>query len=833
MKGCVRVFRSSELDNKYSPALYQGEDHNEMYRYDGLYTVRAMWDVDGVETETPPETNEKYTFLLMRQPKRPADSNPEDAIYYNRISLQELWNEIEKRRGARKTKKFAVPEPIMNIGRIGDKNRRRPAASTRRVLNDDSNSKAIVKKKNVNVIQFSNYESVLENKSSCMYSSSDSDSDCDSDEESEKIEEEKQIPVTESLNENGRPKRRSAAVARHFLNEVMHNRYGDVGKKASPQTPSRKRSLWSTSSPAEKVEDTNCKRNGQSSDDELEKELMQVSEKDPESDVEEVNIEQKKEEEKETNSIKSNHSKEVEEAETYVEKEVPKSAPVPSKRQQNNKRRKKVKAEAVMKKVEDELSISSDDKTKKEKVDPEQIRVGSRVNVEYRNTLFKATVRRIRNADDVYEFSIHYDGNKKSNVHWIQLSMVHDVLDEKPVQIKGAGSVIKPSTITAPKRGRKRKLSPNQKEVSQPQAIKDETAEEKKPKEILKFPIGSDVYVDHKRVLYLSTILRSRKNRKGNVEYFVHYDGFKKTSDRWMKEAALFDISKSTTARFNEERGVDATEEVTKIESALVKEEILEKTLTPHAAKSSTSVSISKGTRSGKAHIDEPKQSNSDAIELDMSDFDSGVEFLPGSCVFVARTNALYLAKMKKRRKRGRGTDYLVEFEGMSSEHDEWTSLSNIYELNPKTRKIYERTSDLREIPVGEESSSSEDEELKEAEKQKPKPIPIVPKKIAATRGRRRGSTTRQKKPITSRLYDMNNIEAGMEFLPGSTLFVQWRNGLYLGKMLKKRGKGEHMEYLIHYDGFNSTHDEWVSVSMVFEINPQTKRAFNKQKKKS
>lgn len=79
---------------------------------------------------------------------------------------------------------------------------------------------------------------------------------------------------------------------------------------------------------------------------------------------------------------------------------------------------------------------------------------------------------------------------------------------------------------------------------------------------------------------------------------------------------------------------------------------------------------------------------------------------------------------------------------------------------------------------------------------------------------------------------DLSGIDAGCDFLPGSTIFVEWKNGLYLAKMLKKRGRRENMEYFVHYDGFRQSQDAWVSISSVYEINPQTKRAFNKQKKK-
>lgn len=80
-----------------------------------------------------------------------------------------------------------------------------------------------------------------------------------------------------------------------------------------------------------------------------------------------------------------------------------------------------------------------------------------------------------------------------------------------------------------------------------------------------------------------------------------------------------------------------------------------------------------------------------------MSQFDSGVEFLPGSCVFVVRKDALYLAKMVKRKKIGRSMEYLVHFDGSSTIHDTWVPLSSIYEINPRTRRVFDSTADQRE----------------------------------------------------------------------------------------------------------------------------------------
>merc|ERR1712238_473033 len=61
------------------------------------------------------------------------------------------------------------------------------------------------------------------------------------------------------------------------------------------------------------------------------------------------------------------------------------------------------------------------------KIKPSSIHMGCRVSVEYKDILYKATVRKSRAKNNSYDFLIHYDGNKKSNVRWIPMSMIHDI----------------------------------------------------------------------------------------------------------------------------------------------------------------------------------------------------------------------------------------------------------------------------------------------------------------------------------------------------------------------------------------------------------------------
>lgn len=227
-----------------------------------------------------------------------------------------------------------------------------------------------------------------------------------------------------------------------------------------------------------------------------------------------------------------------------------------------------------------------------------------------------------------------------------------------------------------------------------------------------------------------------------------------------------------------------------------------------------------RGSISSNTTVKSPPPS---AITLDMGDNDPGVEFLPGSCVFVVRKDALYLAKMVKRRKtRGKQMDYLVHFDASSSDHDSWTPLSSIYEINPRTRRIFEGTADKREN-MNDDDDEVDEKSSKTAASNFDSTLnsPLLPsrrtkrQKKAPSRYQREDESIQEEKPTRAKKLkkksktvpaapsegiDMSNIDSGVDFLPGSTIFVLWKGGLYLGKMLKKRGKGERMEYFVHYD---------------------------------
>lgn len=837
----VRVFRSSELDSMYAPALYEDEADSILYRYDGLYAVKAMWDSEGKETSSPPpNTGLQHTFFLTRYPKKPVDGTFEAGMHYNKISIHELWNEIQKRSGVRKPRLFQVPQPFMEHAPIGDQSnvsRRRKENIKLPSEENLKNRKARRKRKNASspdMDDINRYsvpmpvQSTIDTKlsNSCSYSDSESEQERDP----EEIDSEGESDTGSAL----RPKRASAAAARSFLQQAMLNKYsiGQTERPTRKRRPSIKMdysSLDGGMSKRAKAMDSNNSVNSDMSDEESN------SVSDPGS-----GDEQNPTPDETVSLVEERDGSTAEGSQTKVSKQS--AVPVP-KPKRANKRKLPKQAETGLDSKKDAVANETESTSlKKTDFDPTSIQVGDRVNVEYRDVLYKATIKRLREKDGSYDYQIHYDGNKKTNLRWIRSTMVNNVIwkattkDAKPAA-KKSRKAVKTEKEVEPKVD-----SPEKEEVDE----HDELPE-------LKFKMGADVYVEYRKVLYAAVVRKTRLNRRGYCEYLVHYDGFKKAADRWVKMEALFDIDDETTHRFNQQRADDVVSGATD-----QNEKSKKQTHSKHSEKKEPAsvepVADTKRTR-GRASAVKNDHFLTDGM-LDMGDHDAGVEFLPGSCVFVVRKDALYLAKMMKRKKVGKGMEYLVHFENSTSDHDTWAPLSTIYEINPKTRRIFDRTADKREIMIEEEEEEEEENNQSNGgQKQVSAEIIISPtrsssrrtskkpvkygqeddekavKKPSRINNRKKPASKGKIPPKPADLSVLNGIDSGCDFLPGSTIFVLWKGALYLAKMLKRRGKGNNMEYLVHYDGFNQNQDAWVSVSLVYEINPQTKRVFGKQMK--
>ncbi len=837
-KNPVRVFRSSELGSRYAPAVYEDENGRVLYRYDGLYAVKAMWDTEGNETDLAPTGTSKHTFLLTRCPKRPVDGTFEAGMHYNRLSLQEVWNEVQKRRGVRKPRVFQVPQPFMDLHPIGHKsNLTRRRKDIIKLPSDDCFRKPRRKKSKSPSPVFGSLTNGL---------ASDARNG-----NGQLILRSKEELGEEDVGNGNRPKRKAAADARSFLQEAMQNKFG-IGERE--QSFRKRRS-------AMRDDSAYAKRAKASSDDD-------DSSLSADSDIENVNSKpasspiltakkKKKEATSTSNIVDKKDTEKVDVGQQLLEpaesppKESTKGVANERKDSSSKKvnRKKQVKASKAKEPIVE--SVSTTDETAEDSshqpLDHSSIQVGYRVNVDYRDVLFKATIRRIRQKDGQNEYLIHYDGNKKSNVHWIQSSMIHSILSTTVKQ-----------EVTKPKGGRKvSKTSSESEEATQAQKANGSDSKQ----ELLegqKYPTGTEIFVEYRKVLYRAVIRNARLKKNGVCEYLVHYDGYKKNSDRWVKDSSLHDICDKTMEMFDDQRNESASDESPAVDVKIKKEETKHPSMVeidPILLESLLPVRRTRGSMASQATDVFDKLP---AITLDMGDNDPGVEFLPGSCVFVVRKDALYLAKMVKRRKRGKHMDYLVHFDGSTDNHDAWVPLSAIYEINPRTRRIFEQTADKREDMNDhddEEDGEGEDEREESSPKKRVSPLKETTSPVPSRRTKRqkkaptryqkddddqpsqkakKGSgnkSGRKAKVDTIVGLDMGDIDSGVDFLPGSTIFVVWKKSLYLGKMLKKRGRGQDMEYYVHYDGFRKSFDSWVSISLIYEINPQTKRIFSKQRK--
>ena len=373
-----------------------------------------------------------------------------------------------------------------------------------------------------------------------------------------------------------------------------------------------------------------------------------------------------------------------------------------------------------------------------------------------------------------YQYLVHYDGFKKAEDGWVKEDDVHKI------------------TAYTSRRFNKQVFE-SEEEAQESEEEKEDAGEAEAEKEESdeEFPIGVIVYVEFRGVLYRATVL-DKRIRKGEAEYFVHYDGYKKTADRWVKYADVHKRTAYTSRRYNKQRREEA-------------------------AASQSAASDSKSTVSASSKSKAPGPSEFDLSDeegdkaLDMKGIQSGVEFLPGSSVFVKWNEALYLAKMVKRRLRAGETQYYITYNGFRDSSNAWVSLSNIYEINPRTRKIFEKK-DTKQI----RTKTSVDHL----------------NRVTAAGSKKRPYSSQSSIGSASQagLDALERVESGVPFLPGSTLFAKIGDELHLAKMVKKRGDIDDMEYFVSYTKNKRTVDAWVRVTDVYEINAQTKRIYNKNK---
>jgi hypothetical protein len=68
-----------------------------------------------------------------------------------------------------------------------------------------------------------------------------------------------------------------------------------------------------------------------------------------------------------------------------------------------------------------------------------------------------------------------------------------------------------------------------------------------------RYPLGSHVYVEYRRIFYSAKVVKRRRHSSG-LNYLVHYEGFKKSSDTWVKESLIHVVNTATMNCFEEQR---------------------------------------------------------------------------------------------------------------------------------------------------------------------------------------------------------------------------------------------------------------------------------------
>ena len=421
---------------------------------------------------------------------------------------------------------------------------------------------------------------------------------------------------------------------------------------------------------------------------------------------------------------------------------------------------------------------SVDESSDSEEEEEWEYPIGKDVYVEYDERLYRATVMNRRMRKGSYQYLVHYDGFKKASDGWVKEDNVHKI-----------------TAYTSRRFNKQNAEEEAPEEESEEEEEEEEAVEEEADDKVEEedYPEGTVVYVEYNDLLYRATVL-DRRMRKGSSEFFVHYEGYKKTADRWVKYADVHKRTAYTSRRYNKERRL------------------------AEAGAANGGANDSKSTASASSRSKAPSEvdlSDEDNMLLDMKGIQSGVEFLPGSSVFVKWKEALYLAKMVKRRIRAGETQYFITYNGFRDSSNAWVSLDNIYEINPQTRKIFEKK-DTKQVRT--KTSQEHLNRVTAGNVRKNKPVSRQVSRQSST-----GSM--------SGLDALEQVESGVSFMPGSTLFAKVGDELHLAKMVKKRGNADtYMEYFVSYTKKKRTVDVWVKLDNCYEINAQTKRIYNKQK---
>lgn len=837
----IRVFRSSLLGGKYAPPYLDVEDDVEedsdvAYRYDGLYMVRAVWDIQGQETESHPVCGENgwQTYFFTRLPKRPLEKEKwEGGMEYNAMGCQELWSTIQKMRGVRKPKKFEIPTPPVKLGQMkkcaitGQLKERKRAGYVKPIVEiDAASSKPLSKSKrrahdekrrNIQQENTMNSSEML-SLDAGIVDDSDSDSYQKQQNHTPSHLQSPSKVLTPRPRLNSFPDLKKTSPTNHHddvadssdsdsITSDLHFRSKSDRRKA---TPSNANNVESSSSfdasiffpkraSAARAEAANRHMFGGSR--------------------------------------------------SYKRKSSESAAAAAYQQSRSGAGRKRIKIRHR------DDSSSSEEEQPPDLVDSSILTIGSRVLVSYKGSLFKATVRKRREKTGTHDFLIHYDGNKKSNVHWICSDRINKILeinvDSPPLKIVPIDSH-KRKKINADK---KRKSLQNQESIESNNTdgtggreLSEEGADalnscgiSKDDEESVKESKTNGKHEE--KIDVLSNVEKNDDMQKPLIEAKISEGEIAKLETK--EHSSINDTHEGLFEESVASMDVDESEHEIALEKVAsirnrdttVSDVCFAQVPRPSRSMGFTShsdITIYDATNAEADHVNELHEKETDAnSQSSLSEptpkhtscKTSKFKFSEGGQVYVEYRHILYSSTILKCRKKRSKSEYLVHYEGYKKSSNTWVKESTLHEVNAVTTQRFDEQRLCQADSLDQSEQSSDFQEVasrKTGREGEPPPSESC------------NQSAIQKKPPTRRTRSdasdvtLDTLSAGVSFLAGSMVFVEWTGALYLAKMLKKRYSGEHMEYLISYDGYKSNHDAWVSVRKIYEVNPQTKRVFKK-----
>ena len=421
--------------------------------------------------------------------------------------------------------------------------------------------------------------------------------------------------------------------------------------------------------------------------------------------------------------------------------------------------------------------------------------VGSRVLVQYKGSVFKATVRKRREKDGKYSFLIHYDGNKKTNVHWVALERITEILF---ICLDGPSLPETTSRGGAVKRKAKKAKCPAVYH-SEDEAMAEESLSPQQ-RDFKEDDNNTTESLDHPQSD--EPVAVATEKQAGDRKDEMDIDDPNRVAEdddslaaskpddsltkRQTRKTVVLDLERASPLNMPPENYEGSDEDMSQIEN-----------------ESTSSIGAKPKKASG------PSEKFNHPI---------------GGHVYVeyGRSKIFYHSTVVNARKKRAVSEYLVHYDGYKKSANRWVKESAIHEVNPETtRRFDEQRNVPDEILYEEEPSERSTRGKKGSDQGRP------PQRATQSKPPRRMRSDISELSSESVL---GNIDPGVAFLQGSVVFTEWKGVLFLAKMVKKRYTGDRTEYLVSYDGYSSKYDAWVSIHKIYEVNPQTKRAFKKLK---